>query len=80
MPDTEPTVEALFDRGGAYAFIEVTEPPHRLLRTLYLRAYGDGARSERSLAAHPLLTVERRSHFFGCATSFTGRRVDERSR
>jgi len=90
--------------GGAFAFVEVTEPSNRLLRRLYdfylsrvipvvgvllvsdpveyrmlfryVRAYGDGGRSERALAAHPQLTVERRSHFFGCATSFSGRRLD----
>ncbi len=89
--------------GGAYAFIELTEPPNRVLRTLYgaylsrvvpvvgvllvsdpveyrvlfryLRAYGAGERSERAFAGHPLLSCERRVHFFGCATSFSGRRI-----
>jgi len=89
--------------GGRFAFIEVTEPPNRVLawwydfylrrvvpvvgvllvsdpveyRMLwrYLRAYGDGARSERAFE-HPLLRATRRSHFFGCATSFSGARVD----
>lgn len=88
--------------GGHYAFIEVTEPPHKLLRRLYdfylsvlvpaigtllvsdpveyrmlyryLRAYGDGSRSEAAFL-RPELTLERRSHFFGCATSFSGTRV-----
>ncbi|KHK96462.1 hypothetical protein LK09_15845 [Microbacterium mangrovi] len=89
--------------GGHFALIEVTEPPHRILRALYrfyigvvvprlarllvaeteeyrmlaryLRAYGDGERTAAALASHPLLTVETRRHFFGCATSFNGRRV-----
>ncbi len=89
--------------GGRFAFVEVTEPPNRVLRALYdlylsrvvpvlgrllvsdpteyrmlfryLRAYGDGERSERALGEHPLLEGERRPHFFGCATSFSGRRI-----
>ena len=88
--------------GGHYAFIEVTEPPHKLLRALYgfylrlfvpvigsllvsdpveyrmlyryLRAYGSGARSEAAFR-RPELTLERRHHFFGCATSFSGMRL-----
>lgn len=88
--------------GGRYAFIEVTEPPQRILAWLYdfylsrivpaigvllvtdpveyrmlfryLRGYGRGERSERALRAQSALTVERRSHFFGCATSFSGER------
>jgi demethylmenaquinone methyltransferase/2-methoxy-6-polyprenyl-1,4-benzoquinol methylase len=89
--------------GGHFALIEVTEPPHRILRALYrfyvrvvvpclarllvaeteeyrmlaqyLQAYRDGERTAVALAGHPLLTVEIRRYFFGCATSFSGRRV-----
>lgn len=89
--------------GGRFAFIEVTEPPNRVLRALYdgylsrvvpavgrllvsdpteyrmlfryLRAYGDGGRSARAFDEHPLLESCRRPHFFGCATSFSGRRL-----
>ncbi|WP_157981691.1 class I SAM-dependent methyltransferase [Protaetiibacter intestinalis] len=89
--------------GGAFAFVEVTEPPNPVLRRLYdcylsriipivgallvsdpveyrmlfryLRAYGDGSRSERALAEHPALTVTRHELFFGCAVGFSGRRV-----
>ena len=90
--------------GGRFAFIEVTEPPNPVLRSLYrfylgivvpvigtllvsdpteyrmlhryLARYGNGDRSARALAAHPELVVERRSHFFGGATSFAGHRID----
>lgn len=91
--------------GGSFAFIEVTEPPNRLLRWLYdfylskvlpvlgpllvsdpveyrmlhryLRAFGRGDRTWLALSQHPDLEVERRLHFFGCATSFSGSRVRE---
>lgn len=89
--------------GGTFSFVEVTEPPNRVLRALYdfylsrvvpivgvalvsdpveyrmlhryLRAYGDGSRTSAALSAHPALQVERRPLFFGCATSWTGTRV-----
>ena len=92
--------------GGQFSFIEVAEPPHRLLRAAYdfylskvvpvvgrlllsdpaeyrmlyryVRAYGTGERSLAALTEHPLLTVERREHFFGCAVSFSGTRRPDR--
>ena len=57
---------------GMLLFSDPTE--YRMLHR-YLRAYGDGRRTMRALAAHPLLRVETRRHFFGCATSFRGERV-----
>lgn len=88
--------------GGTFSFVEVTEPPNRVLRWLYdfylsrvvpivgvllvsdpveyrmlyryLRLYRDGSSTGRAFQ-HPDLAVERRSHFFGCATSFSGRRL-----
>ncbi|QDZ15057.1 class I SAM-dependent methyltransferase [Humibacter ginsenosidimutans] len=46
----------------------------------YLRAYGDGRRTLDALAGHPLLVVEARKHFFGCATSFSGYRLAQAAR
>lgn len=88
--------------GAQFAFIEVTLPPNRILRTLYdlylsivvplagtlllsdpseyrmlyryVRGYGRGERTAAALT-RPDLTLVRRSHFFGCATSFSGTRV-----
>ncbi|MCW3492268.1 class I SAM-dependent methyltransferase [Microbacterium sp. SSM24] len=88
--------------GGAFAFIDVTEPPHLLLRFVYatylrcivpiagmlllsdpteyrmlhryLAAYGDGSSSVNAFARQPQLQIDVRRHFFGCATSISGRR------
>ncbi|MEO7721053.1 MAG: class I SAM-dependent methyltransferase [Pseudolysinimonas sp.] len=95
-------VSRILKPGGQFAFIEVTQPPNRMLRKLYdlylsivvplagrllisdpteyrmlyryVRAYGAGERSAAGFARGDL-TVTRRSHFFGCATSFSGRKV-----
>lgn len=45
----------------------------------YVRSYGNGERTRAALDAHPLLVVETRRHFFGCATSFSGSRLVEAS-
>lgn len=52
-----------------------SDPTEYRMLFRYLRAYADGRRSERAFLARPELRVTRRSHFFGCATSFTGFRI-----
>jgi ubiquinone/menaquinone biosynthesis methyltransferase len=54
----------------------VSDPVEYRMLHRYLRAYGDGARTTDALAAHPALQVERRPLFFGCATSWSGTRLD----
>lgn len=100
-------VARILKPGGQFAFIEVTQPPNRLLRALYdlylsvvvpiagtlllsdpieyrmlyryVRAYGTGDRSAAGFTRSDL-TLTRRSHFFGCATSFSGRKLEPGSR
>jgi len=95
-------VARILKPGGQFAFIEVTQPPNRVLRALYdlylsivvplagtllisdpieyrmlyryVRVYGTGDRSAAGFARDDL-TLVRRSHFFGCATSFSGRKI-----
>lgn len=95
-------VARILKPGGQFAFIEVTQPPNRVLRALYdwylsiivplagtllisdpieyrmlhryVRAYGRGDRTAAGFTRDDL-TMTRRSHFFGCATSFSGRRI-----
>jgi ubiquinone/menaquinone biosynthesis C-methylase UbiE len=52
----------------------LSDPSEYRMLYRYVRAYGRGQRTEAALA-HPDLTFVRRSHFFGCATSFSGERV-----
>lgn len=40
----------------------------------YVREFKSGAQADAAFA-HPLLVTSRRSHFFGCATSFSGYRI-----
>lgn len=58
----------------AVAGLFVSDPEEYGMLHRYLRSYRDGARTARALRAHPELEVEVRTHFFGCATSFSGRR------
>jgi demethylmenaquinone methyltransferase/2-methoxy-6-polyprenyl-1,4-benzoquinol methylase len=55
----------------------VSDPVEYRMLYRYLRRYGRGQRSESALVGHPLLEVEIRRHFFGCATSFSGHRIIE---
>lgn len=53
----------------------LSDPVEYRMLYRYVRAYGRGERTELALR-HPELTLARRDHFFGCATSFSGQRVD----
>ncbi|MEO8261191.1 MAG: class I SAM-dependent methyltransferase [Pseudolysinimonas sp.] len=52
----------------------LSDPSEYRMLYRYVRAYGRGERTAAGFD-HPMLTVTRRSHFFGCATSFSGQRV-----
>ena len=59
----------------ALARLLVTDTEECQMLGRFLREYGDGERTRRALDQHPLLTLETRRHFFGCATSFSGHRL-----
>lgn len=52
----------------------LSDPSEYRMLYRYVRAYGCGERTASALD-RPELTVERRDHFFGCATSFSGTRI-----
>jgi ubiquinone/menaquinone biosynthesis methyltransferase len=54
----------------------VSDPVEYRMLHRYLRRFGDGARTTAALSEQPSLTVQRRLLFFGCATSWTGSRLD----
>ncbi|MFJ4165316.1 class I SAM-dependent methyltransferase [Microbacterium sp. NPDC089698] len=57
---------------GVLLLSETTE--YRMLHR-YLEGFGDGSRAVEAFRAQPGLQVEVRRHFFGCATSISGRRA-----
>ncbi|PRB02130.1 class I SAM-dependent methyltransferase [Microbacterium sp. MYb64] len=79
---TEPTCRALRIAYLAYlrwivplaGILLRTDPTEYRMLHRYLTGFGDGSRAVEAFRSHPALQVEVRRHFFGCATSISGRR------
>lgn len=53
----------------------LSDPTEYRMLHRYLTAFGDGSRAVEAFRSRPGLHVEVRRHFFGCATSISGRRA-----
>lgn len=53
----------------------LSDPAEYRMLHRYLEGFGDGSRAIDAFRAEPGLVVEVRRHFFGCATSISGRRL-----
>lgn len=79
---TEPACRALRITYLAYlrwivplaAVLLLSDPTEYRMLHRYLAGFGDGSRAVEAFRSQPGLRVEVRRHFFGCATSISGRR------
>lgn len=80
---TEPACRALRIAYLAYlrwivplaGILLLSDPTEYRMLHRYLEGFGDGSRAVEAFQAEPGLHVEVRRHFFGCATSISGRRA-----